>query len=116
MKCLALLLLTLVVDWPQWGGPDRDFSIDGKIGRLNRLQPLILEWEQAVSPAYAGLVVGHGMVFVHAREGQSENVTAFDQVGGTKRWAASYAAAAPDFFYQDMVMALIARRVSLSSL
>ena len=82
-------------DWPQWGGPERDFvwreqgivdQLPG--GNLPRL------WAMPIAAGYAGPAVAEGRVFVTDRvaEQHLERVHCFDSGSGQPLWQHSYAA------------------------
>lgn len=81
----------IAADWPQWRGPGRDGHIPALAGDM----PSGLErvWDVAVGEGYSSLVSAGGLLYVHARRGADEVVTALSAETGAVAWEQSYEAA-----------------------
>ena len=77
--------------WPQWRGPARDGVAQS---RPPAPWPAALtrKWEVAAGSGHASPVVADGRVFVHARSGEQETITALDLATGQRIWHDAYAA------------------------
>jgi outer membrane protein assembly factor BamB len=95
---LALNSPSFAVDWPQWGGPQRDLvwretgiveslpAVDPSTGMLPR------KWTAKIGAGYAGPAVANGRVFVADRiaEENLERVLCFDAESGREIWKHEY--------------------------
>lgn len=77
--------------WSQWRGPSRD----GTATDLFEVpaawpQGLTQQWKATVGLGHASPVTAGGRVFVHARQGEREVVTALDQASGRQVWQEAY--------------------------
>jgi len=79
--------------WTQWGGPDRDFTVQSK--------GLATSWPEAGPPGlwtrefgigYSGLLFENGRLYTMYRDGDDEVVTALDAADGRTLWERRYAA------------------------
>lgn len=75
--------------WPQWRGPSRDGVAPGPTPTSWPPQ-LTQKWKVSVGAGYSTPVVADGKVFVHARAGERETVTAFDAASGRQLWQDAY--------------------------
>jgi outer membrane protein assembly factor BamB len=99
-RCVMLACLGLVAglnaaapaDWPQWRGPARDGSAPSFEVPKQWPATLSRRWSAVVGAGHASPVVADGRVFVHARQGEQEVITAFDTQGGKRLWNDSYPA------------------------
>lgn len=86
-------------DYPQWRGPSRDGVIRSFTPPLVWPRQLTRKWRMAVGPGYATPLVVGSRLYVFAREGASEVLSAHDAQTGRRIWAspypAPYAIAAP---------------------
>ncbi len=96
---LALFLLQTSVafaqstDWPQWGGPKRNFTSDAKRLATNwpaSGPPRI--WQRELGEGYSAIAVQGGTLFTMYRKGADEVVVALDASTGKTVWEYSYAA------------------------
>jgi len=74
-------------DWPGWGGPDRNFVVDGA-GVFDAGRPIGLRvvWRKPLGTAYSGVAVANGLVVTMYSDGTSDHVVALDAGDGSERW------------------------------
>lgn len=94
--CVAVpLWLTSVIthaqQWPQWRGPARD-GVAEATAPIAWPATLTQKWKVTVGSGYATPVVAGGRVFVHARSGEQETITAYDTATGKPIWNDAYPA------------------------
>ncbi|MBK5299485.1 MAG: PQQ-binding-like beta-propeller repeat protein [Vicinamibacteria bacterium] len=77
--------------WPQWRGPARD-GVAAAQAPSSWPATLTQKWKVAVGSGYATPVVADGRVFVHARTGDNETITAYDAATGKPLWNDAHAA------------------------
>lgn len=80
-------------DWPQWGGPKRNFTSDAK--RLAPSWPTSGPpriWQRELGEGYSAIAVEGGKLFTMYRKGADEVVVALDAATGKTEWEYSYAA------------------------
>jgi outer membrane protein assembly factor BamB len=84
--------LALAADWPQWRGPARD-GVAGSF-RAPKAWPAKLTkvWSIEAGGGYASPLVAGGKIYLHARQGEDETVSAFDLASGKLLWRDSYPA------------------------
>src|SRR6185369_1627260 len=90
--CLAgLELLLLLVSWPQFGGPNRDFTVEEKgipaawpASGAKRL------WSRPLGEGYSGIAEDHGVLYTMYRRGDQEVVLAADGATGKTSWEHAY--------------------------
>jgi outer membrane protein assembly factor BamB len=73
--------------WPQWGGPSRDFHIDG--GAIARRWPANgprVIWRRPLGEGYSSILVDGGTLATMYRRDDTEVVIALDAETGTTRW------------------------------
>jgi outer membrane protein assembly factor BamB len=78
--------------WNQWRGPDRDGHYHGK-DWPNSLQPnlLKLDWSENLDASYSSPVVDLTTIYTsESKEGDIEQVKAYDRKKGELRWTASW--------------------------
>src|SRR6185295_11339939 len=95
-----ILLLTLFIlnsafcigeDWPQWGGPSRNFKVNAK-GLANSWPaggPKKL-WSRMLGEGYSAVVAEAGVLYTMYREGSDEVVIAMDAATGKTLWEHRY--------------------------
>ena len=71
--------------WPQWRGPARD-GVAAAQAPATWPAALTQKWKVAVGSGYATPIVVNGRVYVHARNGEQETITAFDAATGKPIW------------------------------
>jgi len=83
-------------DWPQWGGPERNFTVEGR--NLSRSWgekgPPAL-WARPLGGGFASIVSDGRSLFTMFRAGDEEVVIALDPASGKTRWEHRYAAPIP---------------------
>jgi outer membrane protein assembly factor BamB len=97
---LAVILLLLAGnataqtgEWPQWGGPQRNFTVATK-GLANTWPekgPRQL-WNRNLGEGYSAIVAAGGTLYTMYRKGEEEVVIALDAQTGKTVWEYSYAA------------------------
>jgi outer membrane protein assembly factor BamB len=78
--------------WPQWRGPARD-GVAPASAPTSWPATLTQRWKVQVGSGYSTPIVADGKVFVHARTGERETVTALDAASGRQLWQDAYDAA-----------------------
>mgnify|MGYP002402713587 CR=1 FL=1 len=96
----ALLLLAPVApiaagppDWPQWGGPNRDFTCpDVRLsGKWPESGPQ-LKWLRPLGEGYSDIVAADGRLYTMYRDGDHEVVVCMSTETGTDIWTHRYPA------------------------
>lgn len=91
---LCAFSTTASAQWPQWGGPDRDFVV-------KEAPPLNVEWPEngpkklwsvEVGDGYSTTIVDGGVLFTHYRKAEHEYVVALDAATGGRKWEQKYEA------------------------
>jgi outer membrane protein assembly factor BamB len=97
--CLSVLTSVLVWparpphDWPQWGGPYRNFSLGRVNLSLNWPSGCPRElWRRPLGPGFSSIVAGGSRVYTMYRKQQQEAVIALDARTGNTVWEYSYPA------------------------
>jgi outer membrane protein assembly factor BamB len=80
-------------DWPQWGGPHRDFKADstGLAGRWPARGPRRL-WSRPLGEGHSAIVAEGERLYTMYRRGQQEIVVSLDSKTGKTIWEYNYAA------------------------
>jgi len=80
-------------DWPQWGGPHRDFKSDvkGLAALWPEAGPRRL-WKRDLGEGYSSFAVEDGRLYTMYQKGEQETVTALDAASGGTLWEYSYQA------------------------
>jgi outer membrane protein assembly factor BamB len=84
--------LALAADWPQWRGPARDGVAAAFTAPKAWPEKLTKVWSIEAGGGQASPIVAGGKVYLHARQGGDETVSAFDLAGGKLLWRDSYPA------------------------
>ncbi len=99
---LALFCLpSIAQDWPQWGGPGRDFK-SGVTGLPNRWPvrgPQRL-WSRSLGEGHSAIIVEGGRLYTMYRKVEKEVVIALDSRAGRTIWEYSYVV--PNFPRMDL--------------
>ena len=85
---LAVLLgSSASAQWPQWGGPNRDFrsSATGLAESWPEAGPT-KRWERELGAGYSSVVADGGRVYTMYRSGEDEVVVALDAATGATAW------------------------------
>src|SRR5688572_12137045 len=94
-RVAALLLGTLAgvsraaspsLDWPQWRGPARTGVAAGPVAARWPAGSLARAWAVEVGEGHSGPVVSGSRVYVHARVGGDEVISALDLADGRRVW------------------------------
>jgi outer membrane protein assembly factor BamB len=91
MLPLASSAPTLAADWPQLGGPTRDFVVPG--ARLSTEWPATgprVVWRKPLGAGYSGISVAGDRAFTMLREGDREVVVALRLADGATLWRYEY--------------------------
>jgi outer membrane protein assembly factor BamB len=94
MNLLLLGLLAVSLpEWPQFGGPHRDFTSDstGLASAWPSSGPKKL-WARPLGEGYSGIAVANGALFTMYRKGDEEVATALDASTGKTLWEYGYKA------------------------
>ena len=89
----ALTLCAVAADWPQFGGPHRNFTTDSQ-GLSSSWPPEGPRqlWSRQMGDGYSGIVVDDGTLFTMYRKEEQEVVIALDAATGKTLWEHAYAA------------------------
>lgn len=90
---LAVLLVPMGAQWPQWRGPNRDGVIASADVPAAWPEKPVLQWKQKVGEGYSTPVLANGRLFVHSRQDPEEVITALDLATGKPLWSAKYQSA-----------------------
>jgi outer membrane protein assembly factor BamB len=78
-------------DWPQFGGPNRNFMVESKgladtwpAGGPKKL------WMRSLGEGYSGISVDQGTIYTMYRKGEQEVAIAMDAATGKTRWEYAY--------------------------
>jgi outer membrane protein assembly factor BamB len=80
-------------DWPQWGGPDRNFK--SAVTRLAASWPAggpRRLWSRELGEGFSAMAAEGGRLFTMYRKGEQETVVALDAATGKTLWEYRYAA------------------------
>lgn len=88
---LVVLAGSASAQWPQWGGPNRDFHSPaaGLADAWPEAGPRKL-WERALGAGYSAIVADGGRLFTLYRSGTDEVVVALDAATGATEWEHRY--------------------------
>jgi outer membrane protein assembly factor BamB len=86
---------TAGLDWPQWGGPTRDFTLPAAAGPREWPAdgPRVL-WRRPLGEGYSSIALSGDTLVTMYRHGDDEIVAALDASTGETRWERRYAAPA----------------------
>ena len=73
-------------DWPQWRGPNRDGAVLGFTAPPRWPDQLAQRWKVEVGLGYATPLVVNTRVYMWARQGEDEVMTALDAGTGAVVW------------------------------
>jgi len=78
-------------DWPQWGGPQRDFKVAGVslADTWPEAGPRQI-WRRGLGDGYSGIVCATGRLYTMFRRGGREHVVALDAQTGATIWQHGY--------------------------
>lgn len=88
---LAAVASPAASDWPQWGGPTRQFRVEGVelADSWPEGGPKLL-WERELGEGYAGVAAVAGSLYTLYRVGDEERVIAVDAANGKTLWEHPY--------------------------
>lgn len=78
-------------EWLQWGGPSRDFTVDG--GPLATDWSDIvsrIQWKRPLGDGYSGILFEDGVLYTMFRRGDRDVVTAINAADGSTVWETAY--------------------------
>src|SRR5687767_8351328 len=79
-------------DWPQWGGPTRDFHAAGVEWTPWTASGPAYLWERPLGEGYSGIASVGDTLYTMYRRGEEEVVVAIDAATGVTRWEHAYPA------------------------
>ena len=88
-------------EWPQWGGPSRDFRGAAELAPTWPATGPPVRWRRPVGEGYSAVVVAEGVGYTMDREGENERVLAFSTADGATLWTHSYAAPLPEWLRRN---------------
>jgi outer membrane protein assembly factor BamB len=90
-------------DWPQWGGPGRDFTASGR-GLADRWPPDGPRklWQRDLGEGFSAVAVAGGRLYTMTRRGDEEVVVALDAATGATVWERPYAAVFSDEYELEL--------------
>ena len=85
----------VAADWPQWGGPQRDFHVAGvDLGPWPE-DGLKVLWDQPLGKGYSSIAAQDGRLYTLYREEQEEIVVCIEAATGKRLWSHHYEAIPP---------------------
>ena len=101
---LALLAVAaLPQDWPQWGGPARDFAAPaGELADAWPAEGPRVLWRRDLGDGYSSLALVDGTLFTMLRRDENEVVVALDAATGATLWEFRSAAPLPAKFDREV--------------
>lgn len=81
--------------WPQWGGPTRDFQVETSVTPRWPAGGPHVAWQRALDEGYSGVVVVDGTLYTMGRRGNSERVFSISAETGETLWTYEYPAPLP---------------------
>ncbi len=101
IKNKAIIILGLIAlvfcgdvsaqDWPGWRGPNRDGVVASFTAPKTWPENLKLKWKTPVGEGHSSPVVAGNRVYIQARQGEEEIVSAIDLNTGKTVWSERYA-------------------------
>ena len=85
-----------VDEWPQFGGPTRDFRISGELAEFSPEGPREI-WRRQLGEGYSSVAVADGVLYTMLRDGDDELIVALDADSGTTLWEHRYAEPVPEW-------------------
>ncbi len=83
-------------DWPQWGGPGRDFRVPDPGLAAAWPTPLEPLWSRPLGEGYSGIAAVGGRLYTQYSDGVEEVVVALEADSGAEVWSHRHAAPRPD--------------------
>ncbi|MCH7591498.1 MAG: PQQ-binding-like beta-propeller repeat protein [Planctomycetes bacterium] len=93
---ICLMSTSVLAQWPQWGGPNRDFKSDAKglAAKWPDDGPKRV-WSRPLGDGLSSIAMDDGKLFTMYRDGEEEVVIAIDASTGKTVWQNRYAAVVP---------------------
>jgi outer membrane protein assembly factor BamB len=88
-------------DWPQWGGPWRDFQVEGRLAATWPAGGPRVVWRRLLGDGYSGVAAVGGRLYTLLRAGADEVAIAIDAATGETLWSHRYPAPVPDYLVDD---------------
>lgn len=88
-------------DWPQWGGPHRDFRVDAELAPAWPPEGPKIAWRRPLGDGYSGIAVANGTLYTLYREQVDEVAIALDAATGDTIWSHRYEAPIPPYMIDD---------------
>ena len=88
-------------DWPQWGGPHRDFTVDGELAATWPAEGPRILWRRPLGDGYSAVAAAGDAIFTLYRSGDAEVATALVAATGETLWAHRYPAPVPSYLIHD---------------
>lgn len=93
---LAVAPLSAFAQWPQWGGPNRDFSVEAKgLAQTWPSDGPKKLWSRPLGPGNSSIIVDDGRLYTMYRNGDDDVVVAMNGADGKTVWERKYAAPIP---------------------
>lgn len=95
---IPALTTPAAAQWLQWGGPNRDFKVDGKgiSTTWPESGPKKL-WDRELGAGYSTILVDGDVLYTMYRSGDEERIIALSAVDGHTLWERGFKSAPPDF-------------------
>ena len=77
-------------EWPQWGGPRRDFTTTARLPTAWPDSGPRLVWEHPLGEGYSGIAAIDGALYTMVRRGPREAVVSLSADTGASRWEYAY--------------------------
>lgn len=97
MKATIFLIATAIgvagnlPEWPQFGGPNRNFTVDSKgLADTWPAEGPKKLWMRPLGEGYSGISVDQGTLYTMYRKGEQEVAVAMDAATGKTRWEYAY--------------------------
>jgi len=91
----TLVAARVAAEWPQWGGPTRDFQVAAEVSpEWPAAGPRVL-WRQPVGEGYSAVAVTGNAAYTMDRQGERERVLAFSTADGKTLWRHEYPSPLP---------------------
>ena len=84
--------LTAPPEWPQWGGPHRNFVIDTAVAESWPAAGPAQLWRRPLGDGFSAIVSDGSVLYTLYRNGNEDVVVALDAGSGMTKWQTSYAA------------------------
>lgn len=98
--CLCVGVADAGEAWPQWGGTNRDFTVDARELARDWGEDGPREiWSRDLGGGFSAIVSDGKSLYTHYRNGDDEIVVSLDPKNGETRWEHTYAAPIPDVNY-----------------